>query len=327
MILSAKMCNLCCDYNSTLKIDCPNCHNVFYCSMEHLKEDEINHSKNCIEFKINLETDLHDFHEIEIADIEKYEKKLHEFPKDLHAMIRQLSKHSENVPNICSLAPFSWISTLIYALYKMNSYEHKTEIVVDILGVESESQYFDENYIKLIFHIFKKLKTLKLNFCGPNFQVITDTSRLTYSLEGGRNVELAFEQLVYEKCNSWSTPDVAISFNCGFHEIQSDGYNPWAKAISKMIHHIKVPLIFTSYTFAESKKDLEVVLSIARTYKFTIEIINSNEKNPFRIPYPLKNIYRFLEEPHGAEMVVEPFYYLNNYICILNSAGNDIPTS
>lgn len=323
-ILSAKMCNLCCDYNSTLEIDCPKCHNVFYCSLKHLKEDEKNHLEICREFKISFETDLHDYREIEIFDIEKQKKRSQSFPTDLQAMINLLSKPESR--SLISYAPFTWVATIINVMRKtigIFDHQHRTNLVIDIVGTEAEVCHFNENCIKVIFHLFKMLQKIRFNFCGPNLEVISYMNR-QYSFDGKR-VEFTFDQRVYEECGSCSTPDIIISFNCGFHEIQNC-FNPWYKAILKMILYKNVPVVFTSYTFKESKKDLDVVLSIAKNVKSTIEIVSLNEKNPFRNPYPLKNVYRFLEVAEQNESI-EAFYYINNYICIFYSPGNDIPTN
>ena len=260
---------------------------------------------------------MHDFSEIDIIE-KSFDGKCESLPKDLDALIKQFCKPSSNsvMRNVTILSPFSWISSIMYALKTTDcilKHEQKTNLVVDIVGVEDEIGHFNENCCKLFFHVFKNIKNLKLNFCGPDITHILPYDVIKYSFNDERTVVLDFKRLLYENCD-FITSDIIISFNCGFHEIQNE-YNPWKKAILKMLRHKNVPIIFTSFTLSESKKDCEIFQSIAKNIGINIESIHENQKNPFKNPYPLINVYRHLDVGEQKD-VDEPLYYINNFINI-----------
>ena len=108
--------------------------------------------------------------------------------------------------------------------------------------------------------------------------------------------------------NKIEKPDLIVTFNAGFHEHENDPEDPWKSSISTLLRTPRVPLVVTSYTETELKRDAQII----RNTGLKLNVIRDIERNPFAHKMPLRN---WTSQDC-------PVFYINNYIYVVESVSD-----
>ncbi|KAJ2927006.1 hypothetical protein H1R20_g10098, partial [Candolleomyces eurysporus] len=140
--------------------------------------------------------------------------------------------------------------TILYALEVLNGeWKPKDTLVIHVLGPSGpeiqNSMVFEE-----IVHRLPGLKRLELLLCGPEMSAVNQTDT-----QGGPEMELdtcpTYHEHIQQKGSSFKVPDLAVAFNSGASEVESDSW----KETMKMLIEKKVPSVFTSFNELEAGKE------------------------------------------------------------------------
>lgn len=295
ILLYPKICRVCKKINNDL-ICCSNCNIDFYC-INH----EVNHKKWCKDFqvfhKIIFMQHKHGFAEPDVPVV--YYITPHVLPENFDFLIYSMYDNSAFYRRIdCyTYACLSLISTApltsLFAVQKtIGNWKKKDTIIIDIIGAEFTFECVSLRvWEKLFLHFLPNLKTLCLNFTGPEL-ILPNIP-----------IELLKRVKICRKCKSFNR-EIKINFNSKklYHEIEDsradliclfnpglyrktgfDGNDTWLDTIKKFCSK-KVPVVITSYTEFEIPRDIERIKTIAN-----VEILLGPQKNPFAAVKPDRN--------------------------------------
>lgn len=297
MIDFPKICNICREYDPKKLTDCSKCEGVSYCSDNHKNLDATNHSQICdflkiiYTFRIEFETSSKLI--LNASIIPKT------FPSNLLEMLqiftrqtlREFPTTQAEFNRLSELSQLSCAATILYGLETLDlrTKSMKSSIVHIVGSSEKELNDFNENIKIILASFLPKVEILNLIFIGPELP-----QNLHYSYHHGNlKINLLFKKGFYHEiipCFQ-ETPDLIISFNCGFSEFEKSGNNTWRKSIDSMIDFVNVPLVFSSYTKKESHFDLEVVKKRCEVKDADWEELfgEFGKRNPFRDFRPMIN--------------------------------------
>lgn len=297
MIDFPKICNICREYDPKKLTDCSKCEGVSYCSDNHKDLDATNHSQICDFLKIiytfRIEFETSSKLTLNASIIPKT------FPSNLLEMLQTFTKQSiREIPTtqaefnrLSELSQFSFAATILYGLETLDlrTKSMKSSIVHIVGSSEKELNDFNENIKIILASFLPKVEILNLIFIGPE---LPQNLHNSYH-HGNLKINLLFKKGFYHEiipCFQ-ETPDLIISFNCGFSEFEKSGNNTWRKSIDSMIDFVNVPLVFSSYTKKESNFDLEVVKKRCEVKDADWEELfgEFGKRNPFRDFRPMRN--------------------------------------
>lgn len=317
MIDFPNICNICREYNPKKLTDCSKCEGVSYCSDDHKNLDTTNHKQICDFLKV-----IYSFR-VEFGTSSKLvfnPKSISKtFPSNLLEMLqifikqtpsREIPTTQEEYNRLSELSQFSCAATILYGLdiLELRKKSMKSLIIHIVGSSEKELNDFNEN-IKFIFSSFlPKVEILNLIFIGPE---LLQNLHQSYNHENFK-LNLFFKKGFYHELIPFfqETPDLLISFNCGFSEFEKSENNTWRKSLDSMIDFVNVPLIFTSYTKKESYFDMEVVRKRCEVKDVDWNAVfgEFGKRNPFRDFRPMRN-WDSLDE--------EAVYFVNGVIQIV----------
>lgn len=132
----------------------------------------------------------------------------------------------------------------------------------------------------------------------------------------GRNITYDIRKMSYEdyctKCPEYCVPNIVAAFNCGFHEFhQQPEKETWAKSLPFLTKHTGVPLIFTSYTYTEAGRDLELVQKASSSAQQPLKVEVAKMRNPFRSFRPVRDF----EYDNDCDV-----FYSNQYFSVVRAS-------
>lgn len=305
MIDYPKSCKICHEYDPKKLTDCSKCEGVSYCSDNHKNLDAKNHSEIC-DFLKTIYTFRIEFRAFSLLSLnssiipETFPSNLLEMLQILATQIpkSEIATTQEEYNRLSELSQFSGPATILYGLdiLELRTKSMKSLIIHIVGSTEKELNDFNEN-IKFIFALFlPKFEYLNLIFIGPE---LPQNLHHSYNHEYLK-LNLFFKKGLYHEILPClpETPDLIISFNCGFSEFENSENNSWSKSLDSMIDFINIPLIFTSYTKNESHSDMEVVRKRCEVKDADLEALfgDFGERNPFRDFRPMRNYVSCDEE-------------------------------
>ena len=187
---------------------------------------------------------------------------------------------------------------------------HRESLKVHIAGA---SDYDLLALIKWEFlaHRLPALKVLDIRFIGPSLKENNNNQQaLVEPCDGcsklGRVITHGFYPLRYQEfreLEDFSTPDLVMVQNCGFHEFPLDSQQwteGWA-GLGSLLHQSGAPVVFTSYTRAEAREDLRRFQEDCGGLE--VEVLVQSEENKMRSYRPRRDM--------GLEEEIDVFY--NNF--------------
>lgn len=206
--------------------------------------------------------------------------------------------------NYMNVSKYSYIGTILYALYSTKyALTIKNDLVIHIVGAETEFDFFNRDACIVLLKWLPEVYNIVLYFIGPELD--HDQKAEVYEWNDfSRTVRKEFITSCYHKLDDEiAYPNMIISFNCGFTEFAMSDRDTWPESILCMLSCTEIPIVFTSYTYAEAVMDLGAVKNL----EVDVKIVQKSLRNPFRDYRPLLN----------WEIGVEEIYYSNGYISII----------
>ncbi|XP_017752772.1 PREDICTED: uncharacterized protein LOC108545584 [Eufriesea mexicana] len=302
-----RSCIVCHDQNIKVLEDCPNCPNNSFC-VKH-KDDTI-HDKVCNLMKLcfNLDVILITYKR-KIPKIEvPYNTNHTNLPQSMKDFIdcyikpqrnSQVSKIEETIIDTEYLTrPL----TFLYALQKLKYILKSNSIIIHITAANVIDTEGIEIW-EILLHWLPNITIIKICLIGPELSIGSMLMNLCKNCQyNNKQFSIQVYDMLYEnyaKSDFYTKPNFIIGYNAGIHECEdfkSVNYT-WRQSL-KIIAKQNCPLILTSYTLSEAKKE-QIRLN---------EILNNCikcsyfEQNPFSSLRP----YRDFE--------TEGIYYQNQYI-------------
>jgi len=170
-------------------------------------------------------------------------------------------------------------------------------------------------------HRMPSLKNLTMVFVGPDLDPEDDGSesvglgQCEEFTSLGRETKYVMKSMTYSKFkteNGYSTPDMVLIQNCGFHEYEKDTEewkNGWEAGIASLSSLNRIPVIFTSYTKGEAQADLKRFLDVSNS---DLDILVNCAENSMRSHRPIRD-WEMLEE--------KDVFYSNQYFSVVMGSG------
>ncbi|KAJ8921030.1 hypothetical protein NQ315_015826 [Exocentrus adspersus] len=322
MWMFPRACAVC--FSKNIKLDCPSCLSVSYCSEEHRTVNEEKHSKFCPALKLCMDRDLYHFHnkylplELDVHNIDPDINILPNSLKDLLVMYEQIDV--PDASNTDQLIQFMFkadilgpAATILYGLEKsgllIDRMLSKPELTVHIVGADMvERAWIWKGLAEFHFHWIKNLKTLDFYLVGPELledrpvervaSYFCDTCKTRYP----KTKIVSLCELYHDVADNLEKPDIVVAFNSGLHERGS--FNMWDDSIDFLTMYINVPLLLTAYTMEEIVEDVGIVK--AKTSHIVTTVVGP-QLNPFHHLRPIRD---FQNEDI-------PIFHINAFLAIL----------
>ena len=322
-----RVCRVCKCSDPASIASCPACHSVFYCSGRHMQDDRVEHQKYCRNYLLLLECDsleaVTGIQDIAIpCEVDSTYKKL---PDKLISLLRSENPDPRHVTLLTER--LSYPLSLLYALeivgVRGKPVCEASSLCVHVVGAQPMTELLGLIRWEYMVHRLPRLRKLRIAFIGPEvFKDGSVTEEEDSASFGGYVVDDTGitmcdvcqkdeRKIIYEmsdKCyhdfvasGDYSSPDIIIAFNCGFHEQNDDYENGWAKTFPFLVADMNVPLVFTSYTEKEASRDLEVLNAAV-----PVSTVVKSRLNPYGSLRPYRD--------HEADNDVPPVYFWNNFI-------------
>jgi len=166
---------------------------------------------------------------------------------------------------------------------------------------------------EIIAHRLPKLKTLTFVFIGDECPLSEFPKDFTYKskeiqTERGSDLTIRYQLCPklyqdYATAQSFIKPDLVVALDCGFKF-----YPSWIPAIKQMLKYPNVPLIFTEFTLADQKDNLDIVTKNAGE---NLEVIVPPRRNPYTSRRPVRCSDK--TGNYKSHSVI----YTNDYICVV----------
>ena len=310
VFLFPRACRVCRLAKRDGMLDCPDCRSTTYCSKQHQEEHLDKHRKEfCSELKYAMVCDNYES-TVSISAPAVSEHLDKQF-KDLTEMSQHLDFHLKNHINTdVDLAEmeFRFLSDRLsspltvvycaskYGLARGQKVEDLTELTVHIAGSNIVEMLGIIKW-EYIMHRLPKLAKLHLVFIGLELDdedsegESPDLSVCSRCSDEGRQIKYDIRKMSYKKyfnhCAEYVVPDIVCAFNCGFHEFANEPEKEtWKPSLPFLTKHKGVPLIFTSYTWTESKRDYDLIRQESQHEIGTDECMLPN---PFRSYRPVRD--------------------------------------
>lgn len=193
-------------------------------------------------------------------------------------------KSSQPFPEGIPIAPFlraasdglSLPMSILYAMEQLAdddlAFTKKDVIRIHVIGAGSpemqNSMMFEE-----ILHRIPEAKRLEVLLCGPEMNAVRQTDR-----RGGVAMNMAtcpqcqandrnriqilssklYHDFVHQSGTSFAAPDLAIAFNSGSSEVETDSWKPTMKVLIER----KIPTVFTSYNRGEAEQEAALLTEL-----------------------------------------------------------------
>ncbi|XP_071547653.1 putative protein MSS51 homolog, mitochondrial isoform X2 [Panulirus ornatus] len=337
ILLFPRVCEVCKEAEPSKIIDCPNCHSVFYCSDSHCSQDAERHEKWCYKYLLCIQCDIWEARK-GIPDLpfpSKVDKEYKKLPAKMidHLKTQLCLKNVDDRDLDLKLYAvmserLSYPLSLLYALQQLEVGPYKqavselSELKIHVVGAESTKELLGIIRWEYLVHRLPALMKLHMVFVGPELfsdsglsdelpdNRCLDDSGMTQCedcQEKGRVIVYEMCQLLYHEyknTNYFTSPDAIIAYNCGFHEFEGEKRDAWPESLSLMVQNSDIPLIFTSYTSTEAKKDMAVLRKFNDT-----EVVIPIHMNPYCSVRPIRDFTR----EDACDM-----FFINQYIsCII----------
>lgn len=325
ILLFPRVCEVCGEAEASRMIDCSSCHAVFYCSDLHRLQASERHGKLCESYLLAVQCYVM-IAKVGVIDLPipnavdtEYKILPASFRDYISSQVKSKitvvlgrvpnERLQLNKTNITLLSDrLSFPLSLLYALQHLEIGPSKevisqvSELNVHVVGAVGNVECLWRNRWEYMVHRLPALKKLHIVFIGPDvFRQFSNEFLGNHYLDDGlrklcvdcraKNRMVTYEmcQMLYHdyvKVPYFTSPDVIIAFNCGFHEYQGEDQDTWQETLSYMTKDLAVPLIFTSYGHSEAKKDLAAIKEVADT-----EVIIPSVLNPYHSLRPVRDAY------------------------------------
>lgn len=321
MWMFPRVCAVC--FSKENLVDCRNCLNVSYCSVDHMKEHQDSHEKNCKQLKLCMEVDVHLFNKRGYANFcYTFERSFEGFPNNLVSFMRDYAHEKEcdrknDVEYVLKSEVVAPAATMLYAIEKAKIFELlKMDLVIHLVGA---SQYESCcNWLTIsefFFHWSKALTTISWVFIGP--EVLEENYCLKQEFcdsckEIGKSSRVTAHRQMYHQFladETASKPDLIVAFNSGLHEFESQDCDTWKESISCLLQ-FGVPLVLTAYTESEIVQDVGRVEAVRGE---GVEVVLESRRNPFAGLRPLRD--------WANEDDVASVFFVNGFVSILRRKG------
>ena len=270
---------------TSLPARCPGCALVACCSPACWREYAPRHTADaCLRFSSILQTDemwfravVTDGHrEVPIIINEDREKEPMRLPANWTAFYTARPAGIDMMTSRLRSATTEAMSRPLVALRALEALlgpvelGKRVELSIHVVGASNTYDAMrDVNAWEELAHVLPALRTLHLLMVGPDVMIDVPPPAFeqTMQCETCPNCAtvglvrtltfapyLTYEGYVEAKGDAFTPPDLAIAFNCGFH----DEPESWEPALVFILASC-IPLCFTSYTRAEAERDYLVV--------------------------------------------------------------------
>lgn len=337
ILLFPRVCEVCKEAEPSRIFDCPNCHSVFYCSDLHYSQDAERHDIWCYRYLLCIECDILESKKgiLDLPFPSEVDQEYKKLPaKMMDHLKSQLNfkdadedKDSDLKLIVIMSEKLSYPLSLLYALEQLEIGPDKqavsqlSELRVHVVGTESTKELLGIIRWEYMIHKLPALVKLHMVFIGPelfNDSGLSDELCDNHCLDDSgmtqcEDCHRKSRVITYEMCQMlyheyihtkyFTSPDAIIAYNCGFHEFEGEEKDTWPNSLSFMVQNVDIPLIFTSYTSTEAKKDMAVLRKFDNT-----EVVMPTHVNPYCSLRPIRDFTR----EDDCDM-----FFINQYIsCI-----------
>ena len=201
-------------------------------------------------------------------------------------------------------------------------FSHKKSLEIHIVGASDyEADGCDVKW-EYLAHRLPALRSLLFKFIGPDLKSPNSNNNNPGKPERrvtcdpcsslGRVISHGYYKMTYQEFREKesSVHDLVLVQNCGFHaraDLQSE--RVWKEGqLGSLLHQTGAPLVFTSYTEAEARRDMERMMEECGQ---RLEVMVNCQENPMRSLYPRRSIQSWYD---GVDV-----YYDNYYLSVVRA--------
>lgn len=308
--MAPRICEICRFSQQNELIDCVICYSASYCSTEHKIQHAYIHDKFCKQLKICYEINKKLFYNLEYPKVQIISNTIEEFPEDITEYLHKYTKqHDTNeINDILATNDLSPALTILFSLFHpLKTFEFTNNLTIHMIGASFYERFFDWSIFSDVIIKNTSVQTLRVDLIGPEIPHVQTFIKLN-----NEHITINLHLDYYEnfiQSQHYTTPDVIIAFNSGFHEyIKGSDFDTWSNAIKMIFDKNNFGcFIFTSYTENEAELDFDRVVPFLE--KSNMEVVLKCQKNKFASLRPIRDFY--------TENV--PIFYNNNYVSVIKN--------
>lgn len=312
MFLFPKVCAICMKYKTNLAV-CERCHVTRFCP-EHQTHNHKDWCKSLHHFKNMIQDQAQSGVAFPSIPVSKYAVVLPKL-QSMDDFFKEISKSISEMEYFELSDITTYPLTALYALCALEHLDLSTtdHLTIHIIGAESDFEIRrPEKWEYLVLHLIPGLKSLHIDFIGPELNVLS-SDKLCSKLcslcrKATKNVTFSFHNKLYHNLDGYSNlrkPNLICMFNPGLYRVTGfDGNDSWTPTIQTMVIQ-QCPVLITAYTHKEILMDVRTIESLQK-----IIILTKPQSNPFS---SLKPSLNFVSDEDC------PVIFKNSFYCIINT--------
>ena len=320
-------------------LTCERCLSVSWCSEKHKDEGAAQHQQFCSELKLarfanslknkDIETNVTLDDDLDV----KFKGPAEDIARQIGLNYQYLKRTSKSENDLNkSLLEAKFLSdflsgplTLLHIGSKfLPDFSRRKSLEIHIVGASDyEADGCDVKWEHLA-HRLPALRSLLFKFIGPDLKSPNSNNNTERRVTCdpcsslGRVISHGYYRMTYQEFREKdsSEPDLVLVQNCGFHaraDLRSE--RVWKEGqLGSLLHQTGSTLVFTSYTEAEARRDMERMVEECGQ---EMEVVVNCQENPMRSLYPRRSFESWYD---GVDVL-----YSNYYLSVVKPKTVKVP--